>query len=105
MVSVNGLPPSRINPTNASSKAKGKGKVQKGKEVAAPAQPTKVATAVSHSINAISEADIQSQVNSSRVHYDLPEGRNRQAMEEYMNVMNQTRKDELARMLGVDIYI
>ncbi|EEY44479.1 hypothetical protein VMA_002545 [Vibrio mimicus VM223] len=37
--------------------------------------------------------------------YDLPEGRARKAMEEYLDVMNQARKEELAQLLGVDIYI
>ncbi|NCO47198.1 MAG: chromosome partitioning protein ParA, partial [Vibrio sp.] len=35
----------------------------------------------------------------------LPEGRSRKAMEEYMDVMNQAKKEELAQLLGVDIYI
>ncbi|MFA0423475.1 chromosome partitioning protein ParA, partial [Vibrio sp. 10N.222.54.A1] len=32
-------------------------------------------------------------------------GRGRKAMEEYMDVMNQAKKEELAKLIGVDIYI
>ncbi|ADT87603.1 chromosome segregation ATPase [Vibrio furnissii CIP 102972] len=65
------------------------------------AQTTKVATAVSNSIRHVDPADI----NRAQLQYDLPEGRSRKALEEYMDVMNRARKEELAQMLGVDIYI
>lgn len=62
---------------------------------------SKVATAVAESIRQVNESDI----HRAQVQYDLPEGRGRKAMEEYLNVMNQARKEELAQLLGVDIYI
>ncbi|ENC9835031.1 chromosome partitioning protein ParA [Vibrio fluvialis] len=99
MVSINGLPPARIPGANRASKAKKKNEASKGSSEVA--QTTKVATAVSNSIRQMDPSDI----HRAQVQYDLPEGRSRKALEEYMDVMNQARKEELAQMLGVDIYI
>ncbi len=96
MVSINGLPPARIANSQRSSKAKKKTDVST--EVS---QTSKVATAVSQSIRQMDASSIP----RAQVQYDLPEGRSRRALEEYMDVMNQARKEELAQMLGVDIYI
>ncbi|MDW2167201.1 chromosome partitioning protein ParA, partial [Vibrio sp. 2099] len=41
----------------------------------------------------------------AQVQYDLPEGNARKAMEQYMDVMNRAKKEELAQLLGVDIYV
>jgi hypothetical protein len=49
----------------------------------------------------MSEAEYQ----QAKVQYDLPEGRSRKALDEYMKVMNNARREELAQMLGVDIFI
>ena len=42
-------------------------------------------------------------IHKAQVQYDLPEGRGRRAMEEYMDVMNQAKKEELAKLIGVGI--
>lgn len=101
MVSVNGLPPSSIPGSNRTQRANKKSGVQNSKSGTAVGKPSKVANAVSHSIRQVQESDIQ----DAQLQYDLPEGKNRKAMEEYMDVMNRTKKEELALLLGVDIYI
>ncbi len=98
MVSINGLP-SNVSNTNRTSKAKKNNGVKKGQKVTTKA--TKVATAVSHSIRTVDE----SKLHRAQVEYDLPEGKSRKAMEAYMDVMNRAKKEELAQLLGVDIYI
>ncbi|MCG3723107.1 chromosome partitioning protein ParA [Vibrio cincinnatiensis] len=98
MVSINGLPPARISNTHRASKAK---KKEEAKGQASVSQTSKVADAVSHSIRQVDPADI----HRARLQYDLPEGHARKALEEYLGVMNQARKEELAQMLGVDMYI
>nr|AER30472.1 chromosome segregation ATPase [Vibrio agarivorans] len=101
MVSIKGLPPSSIPNYRRVGKAKNNNQVQKSQGKTAVGQPTKVANAVSHSIRDINESDL----HRARIQYDLPEGRGRKAMQEYMDVMNQARREELSQMLGVDIYI
>lgn len=98
MVSINGLPPSLPGPNKANKTGK-KHEVNKDKNPVG--QPTKVANAVAHTIRHVSE----SEVHKAQIQYDLPEGRSRKAMEEYMNVLHQAKRDELSQMLGVDIYI
>nr|AER30474.1 chromosome segregation ATPase [Vibrio aerogenes CECT 7868] len=105
MVSIKGLPPPGISGTGKSSKTSKAGKKQgAGKPKSAvdsARQPTPVAHAVSHSLEAIKNAESY----QNNLQYDLPEGRARKALEEYFDVMNQTRREELAQMMGVDIYI
>ncbi|MCW8335125.1 chromosome partitioning protein ParA [Vibrio sp. SCSIO 43135] len=104
MASINGLPPSLVpntTRTNKSNKANKKNEVKKGQASTSVAQPTKVADAVSHSIRHVQESDI----HRAQIQYDLPEGQARKAMQEYLGVMNQAKRDELAQLLGVDIYI
>jgi len=100
MVSINGLPPSLPGP-NRTNKANNKNEVKKTGDKTPISQPTKVANAVAHSIRHVNESEI----HKAQVQYDLPEGRSRKAMEEYMDVMHQAKRDELSQMLGVDIYI
>lgn len=100
MVSINGLPPSLPGP-NRTNKVGKKNEVKKSEAKTSVGQPTKVANAVAHSIRHVNESDI----HKAQVHYDLPEGRGRQAMQEYMKVMTQAKRDELSQMIGVDIYI
>ncbi|NVJ55577.1 MAG: chromosome partitioning protein ParA [Vibrionaceae bacterium] len=100
MVSINGLPPS-VNGPNRTNKTNKKNEVKKSQQKDPIGQPSKVANAVAHTIRQVSE----SEVHKAQIQYDLPEGKGRKAMEEYMNVMNQTKRDELSSMLGVDIYI
>jgi hypothetical protein len=106
MVSINGLPSAGIPRSNRASKAKKKSvsdaqASSSSSQVTSLGQTTKVATAVAHSIHHMSDADM----HDANLQYDLPEGRGRKAMEEYLDVMNQARREELAQMLGVDIYI
>ncbi|WP_162063199.1 chromosome partitioning protein ParA [Vibrio taketomensis] len=101
MASINGLPPAIIpgsNKPNRINKNKGIGKSNAKSEVS---QPSKVANAVAHTIRHVQESDI----HRAHIQYDLPEGRSRKAMEEYMRVMNQAKREELMQLLGVDIYI
>lgn len=100
MVSINGLPPS-IGGPNRTNKTNKKNQVKKTDQKEPVNQPSKVANAVANSIRHVNESDI----HKAQVQYDLPEGRGRKAMEEYMNVLNQAKRDELSQMLGVDIYI
>ncbi|NLS11561.1 chromosome partitioning protein ParA [Vibrio sp. SM6] len=112
MVSIQGLPPSVVRQNRGvkrSQQAASTNKVQ-GAEVArsevvsSANTTTKVATAVAHSlVNARSLANAQWDENA--LGYDLPQGRARQALESYMDVMNQSKKEQLAQLLGVDIYI
>ncbi|USD64524.1 chromosome partitioning protein ParA [Vibrio sp. SCSIO 43136] len=97
MVSIQGLPPARVGQTNKTNK---KSKVNKQSKQPV-AETTKVATAVAQTIRHVDE----SQINGARIQYDLPEGRSRKAMQEYMDVMNQAKRDELAKLMGVDLYI
>ncbi len=100
MVSINGLPPSVTGP-NRANKTNKKKDVNKTEQNASVGQPSKVANAVAHTIRHVNESDI----HKAQIQYDLPEGKGRKAMEEYMDVMNQSKRDELSMMLGVDIYI
>lgn len=101
MVSIQGLPPSSATQSKRTKKTGKKRNVAQGNDASAVSQPTQVAHAVSHSLSQVQASDIQ----RAQVHYDLPEGRSRKALEEYLDVMNQARKEELAQLLGVDIYI
>ncbi|GLT19795.1 hypothetical protein GCM10007938_35780 [Vibrio zhanjiangensis] len=100
MVSINGLPPSLPGPNKANKTGKKDG-VKKSQNTSSVGQPSKVANAVAHSIRHTNEADI----HKAQLQYDLPEGQGRKALEEYMNVMNQTKREELSQLLGVDLYI
>ncbi|MCE0492912.1 chromosome partitioning protein ParA [Vibrio salinus] len=103
MVSINGLPPSSgLFRSNKASKAQRKDKKPSSADESKPAtHPTAVAKAVANSIQPIDESELE----SSRIHYDLPEGKSQKALQEYYAVYNQAKRDELAQMLGVDIYI
>lgn len=102
MVSINNLPPSSIGNTSKPNRVKKKEQAKKSDASTEVGQPTKVANAaVSHSIRQVKESEL----HKAQIQYDLPEGRGRKAMEEYMDVMNQAKKEELAKLIGVDIYI
>ncbi|MBB1312582.1 MULTISPECIES: hypothetical protein [Aliivibrio] len=99
MVSIQGLPPALIQKQQAVGK---KNQVKKaGGDKASVSQPSQVAKAVT---NHIKHLDASAYADS-RLQYDLPEGRNRHAMEEYMDIMLQKRREELAQLVGVDLYI
>ncbi|MCA0935597.1 chromosome partitioning protein ParA [Vibrio alginolyticus] len=101
MASINGLPSSLIPGANRTNKTSKKNQVKKSQTQQSVGQPSKVANAVAHSIKQVDE----SQIHRAQVQYDLPEGNGRKAMEQYMDVMNRARKEELAQLLGVDIYV
>ncbi|HDY7487286.1 TPA: chromosome partitioning protein ParA [Vibrio vulnificus] len=101
MASINGLPPAIIPSTQRTNKSSNKRKVAKNQQQQAVGQTSKVANAVAHSIQNVKESDI----HKAQIQYDLPEGHARRAMQEYMDVMNQAKREELAQLLGVDIYI
>ncbi|WP_339387329.1 chromosome partitioning protein ParA [Vibrio caribbeanicus] len=100
MTSINGLPPS-IGSLNQAKKTNKKNEVKKPQTAAPVTKPSKVANAVAHSIRSISDADY----SNAQLQYDLPQGRSRKAMEEYMDIMNHAKREELSMTLGVDIYI
>ncbi|MDR9827384.1 chromosome partitioning protein ParA [Vibrio sp. FNV 38] len=101
MVSIGGLPSSSIPNNRRINKVKNNQQVQKSQDKKTVGQPSKVANAVSHSIRDVSESDL----HRAQIQYDLPEGKGRKAMQEYMDVMNHARREELSQMLGVDLYI
>lgn len=98
MVSLNGLPPAAIPGSNKAQKSTNKRKSSAKTPIG---EPSKVANAVANTIRHVQESDI----HRAQVEYDLPEGSGRRAMEKYMDVMNQARREELTQLLGVDIYI
>jgi len=100
MVSINGLPPSVSGP-NKANKTGTKGGVKKSQDNPSVGKPSKVANAVAQSIRHVHESDI----HKAQLHYDLPEGQGRKALQEYMDVMNQSKREELSQLLGVDLYI
>lgn len=101
MASIHGLPPSLITGANRAKQVSKKEQVKKAQIKQPLGEPSKVANAVTHTIKQVDE----SQIHRAQVHYDLPEGSARKAMEQYMDVMNRAKKDQLAQLLGVDIYV
>lgn len=103
MVSIHGLPPALVqNQKVQKQQAVGKNnQVKKANgSKAMVAQPSKVATAVTNQVKQLNASEYA----NSRLQYDLPEGGNRKAMEEYMDIMLQKRREELAQLVGVDLY-
>lgn len=100
MVSIHGLP-AAVPGLKKANKASKQSKINKSQSQQSANQTSKVANAVAHTIRYVQESDI----HKAQIQYDLPEGRSRKALEEYMRVMNQAKRDELIQMLGVDIYI
>lgn len=98
MVMINGLTPTVIQKNQKAAK---KGALKKEQTADGVVQTTKVAAAVSQSIRQLSESELE----KVQVQYDLPEGQSRKAMEEYMDIYNRSKKEELAKLIGVDIYI
>lgn len=101
MVSINGLPPSIVPGSAKTGKTKRKKDASNSESTEGIGKPSKIANAVSQSIRHVNESDIP----DSGIQYDLPQGRSRQAMEHYLGVLNQAKRDELARLIGVDLYI
>ncbi|MGF1724141.1 hypothetical protein [Photobacterium nomapromontoriensis] len=65
------------------------------------AQPSVVAKAVAQSVR---DPDVIQHAHA-RIQYDQPEGKHREALESYMGVMHQQRRDELSALVGVDLYV
>jgi hypothetical protein len=97
MATINGLTPTVVTHTKKANKKR----VANKSEPEGHGQTTKVANAVSQSIRAVKESDID-RVN---LQYDLPEGQSRKAMQAYMDILNRAKKEDLAQLFGVDIYI
>ncbi|MDV7104031.1 chromosome partitioning protein ParA [Vibrio sp. TH_r3] len=97
MVTVNGLTPAIVQRNH---KAHNKSAL-KNRDTQDNNQTSKVASAVAQSIRAVSESDLE----KVELQYDLPEGHSRRAMEQYMDVFHHAKKEHLAKLLGVDIYI
>lgn len=64
------------------------------------AQPTVVAKAVAQSVR---DPELIQHAHA-RIQYDQPEGKHREALASYMDIMHQQRRDELSAMVGVDVY-
>lgn len=103
MVSINRLPPTVIS----NNRKVNNRKVNKKEPIkesntthnASKAALVTSASEASHSVQHLSEYD------QTQLQYDLPEGHSRKALEQYMSVMNQTKREELTQLLGVDMYI
>jgi len=93
MVSIQRLPPSIHSPQ--------KPRVNKPATTPVEPQPSVVAKAVAKSVR---DPELIQDAHST-IQYDQPEGKNRQALDSYMGVMYQNRKDELSSLVGVDVYV
>ncbi|WP_413284013.1 chromosome partitioning protein ParA [Vibrio sp. MA40-2] len=98
MVTVNGLTPAIVQRNH---KAHNKSALKNSDAQNNNNQTSKVASAVSQSIRVVSESDLE----KVELQYDLPEGYSRKAMEQYMDVFHHAKKEHLAKLMGVDIYI
>jgi hypothetical protein len=92
---------SRAESTNQSSLSGANSSKASSVALARSTSPNAVASAVALSVKAMKSADYQ----QSQVQYDSPEGKSRKALEAYFGVMSQAKREELAQMLGVDMYI
>ena len=94
MVSIQRLPPSLHSPQ--------KPRANKPETASAiTTQPSVVAKAVAKSVR---DPELIRDAHS-KIQYDQPEGKHRQALDSYMGVMYQSRKDELSELVGVDVYV
>lgn len=99
MVSINGISSPQTARSNQSQRAANK---QKATRKRTP-KTTQVAKAVRQRVDPVSV--VHAEQAQQQVQYDLPNGRGRQAMESYFAVLNQTRREELLSLVGVDIYV
>jgi len=93
MVSIQRLPTSIQSPH--------KPRTNKPTQAPVAAEQTVVAKAVAKSVR---DPELIQDAHS-RIQYDEPEGKHRQALDSYMGVMYQNRKDELSALVGVDVYV
>lgn len=96
--SANGLYLGRVTNSQKTNKAQKRQYSSSSSTVGAPSQ---LAEAVARSLGDVASINAQ----RAQLQYDLPEGRSRKAMEEYLSIMNHAQREELTNMLGVDLYI
>ncbi|MEZ9525480.1 chromosome segregation ATPase [Enterovibrio norvegicus] len=96
MVSIQGLPQPIQRPSTTRRK-----KSDNASPSENTAKPSIVATAVSLGIRNPEMA----QEAHQQIHYDLPDGKSRHALASYMDIKNQARREELAALFGVDIFV
>ncbi|MEI8596079.1 chromosome partitioning protein ParA [Photobacterium sp. Hal280] len=98
MVNIPRLPTA----TQAPQRPKRTEKQRKAEQTAAPvSQPTVVAKAVAETIK--DPAFIEEV--QARVQYDSPQGKNKQALSAYLDVLHQAKREEYSHLLGVDFYV
>lgn len=78
-----------------------KPRVQKPEATPVTPQPTVVAKAVASTVR---DPEVIKEAHS-RIQYDQPEGKSRQAVDSYMGVMHHARREELSSLVGVDVYV
>ncbi|UTV28532.1 hypothetical protein [Photobacterium atrarenae] len=66
-----------------------------------PAEPTVVAKAVAKTV---ADPALLQQAHAN-IQYDQPEGKHREALDSYLGVMHQSRRDALSDLVGVDVYV
>jgi hypothetical protein len=93
MVSITRLPPS-IHPQQKTQVSKPVNVVNNTQSAVIASGVLKPATSTDVILNA--RANIQ---------YDQPEGINREALDSYLGVMHQNKRDELSNLVGVDLYV
>lgn len=108
MVSINGspnplLPSGSASSADRSAKASSASASANASTAVAPlaSSPNAIASAVALSVKERKNADFQ----QNQVQYDMPQGKSRKALQEYFAVMSQAQREELAQMLGVDMYV
>lgn len=105
MVSIQGMPPAVTQNTQGVKQQKSVTPISIDKPL--NTEVTKVATAVVRGIESETRNGLtlaEKDHAHANIQYDLPEGKSRQALEQYMNVFHQEKRDELSRLMGVDIY-
>ncbi|OAN18477.1 hypothetical protein A3K86_06210 [Photobacterium jeanii] len=95
MVSINRLPPS-INPQP-------KPRVSKTPTSRPATEPTPVSKAVTQSVRSADHAALLQEAHS-HIQYDQPDGKHREAVDSYLDVMHHNKREALSAMIGVDVY-
>lgn len=99
MSSIHPLLPAAIPASNRTQKAKRKANAKA--QVESSTNTSVVVSQVARSIQQLSDSELE----QAQLAYDLPNGRSRKALEQYWSVMTQAKREELAQLLGIDIYI
>lgn len=96
MVSIQGVAQHISRPVNIKRK-----KSEKYFTESKATSPSVIAKAVSQGIRSLENP----QELYQQIHYDLPDGKNSQALAIYMAVKNQARREELIALFGVDMFV